>query len=86
MSAINAGHLIGHQVEIELGRADGCGVTLRWGTLVAVIDDQLIVDDYHDSAGIGAYLPGRGCSVRDGVPIGLYGVRAIRRAGSRNYR
>jgi hypothetical protein len=42
-------------------------------------DGSVIVDNYHDSAGIGAYLPGRGCNVRDMVPCSAGEILSIER-------
>jgi hypothetical protein len=76
--------LIGQPVELGLRGGFG-GITLRWGVIreirPASLDDDaiLIVDDYHDSAGLGTYLPGRGCNVTEGVPVTLSGVVTLRR-------
>jgi hypothetical protein len=70
--------LMGHDVMMRLKDGEG-GSVLRWGTLAAMTADSLIVDDYHDSAGIGAYLPPRGCNVRDQVPIGFDEVVSVER-------
>ena len=73
--------LVGHDVKLRL-RGDEYygGVTLRWGTLASVgADGSVIVDNYHDSAGIGAYLPPRGCNVTEGVPCGEGEILSIER-------
>jgi hypothetical protein len=76
-----AERLVGSEVQIELLTAEG-GITLRWGYLHAVTRTHLFVDDYHDSAGIGANLPGVGCNVHDGVPVSLASVHKIYRRPS----
>jgi len=69
---------VGSKIAIEALTSEG-GITMRWGTLHAVTVTHLIVDDYHDSAGIGAYLPGRGCNVHDGVPVSLADIHKVYR-------
>jgi hypothetical protein len=77
--------LLGQPVELGLRGGFG-GITLRWGTIREIRpasldgDALLIVDGYHDSAGLGTYLPGRGCNVTEGVPVTLSGVVTLRRA------
>jgi hypothetical protein len=78
MTAQEARKLIGHDVTMRLKDGEG-GSVRRWGTLSAVTGGSLIVDDYHDSAGIGAYLPPRGCNVHDQVPIDLGEVVTLER-------
>ena len=72
--------LIGQDVKLRLkGDPYFGGVTLRWGTLASVGADGVTVDNYHDSAGIGAYLPPLGCNVKDGVPCGAGEIISIER-------
>ena len=73
--------LIGQDVKLRLkGDPYFGGVTLRWGTLAAIEPDGgVIVDNYHDSAGIGAYLPPRGCNVKDGVPCSAAEIISVER-------
>ena len=72
--------LIGRRVEMTCRTGDGhfAGVTLRWGVLREITPDAAIIDDYHDSAGIGAYVPNRGCNVTDGVPVPLGVLVSVR--------
>ena len=73
--------LVGRDVKLRL-RGDEYfgGVTLRWGTLATVESDgSVTVDNYHDSAGIGAYLPPLGCNVHDGVPCSAAEILSIER-------
>jgi hypothetical protein len=66
--------LLGQPVVMTFGPA------VRWGTLRSIEGDTLIIDGYHDSAGIGAYIPGRGCTVTEGVPVTLADMTDLRRA------
>ena len=73
--------LVGQDVKLRLkGDPYFGGVTLRWGTLAAIeADGGVIVDNYHDSSGIGAYVPPRGCNVKDAVPCGPDEILSIER-------
>lgn len=59
--------LIGREVRMTLEGDPSYGNTMRWGTLRAVTADGLVVDGYHDCAGIyGRYPDHR----PDGVTVG----------------
>jgi hypothetical protein len=84
MSAMDFTALIGQEVEMTFRDSKWGDQTLRWGTLRSDEGDTLIIDNYHDSAGLGMYLPGRGCNVKDGVPVTKASV--VRIAKPRGFR
>ena len=49
--------LVGREVRMALEGDPAYGKTLRWGTLHAVTADGLLIDGYHDSAGIYGRYP-----------------------------
>jgi len=71
--------LLGHPVRMTFRDSKWGDLTVRWGRIRAINPDTLTIDDYHDSAGIGAYLPGRGCNVHDGVSVTTADIIQINR-------
>jgi hypothetical protein len=59
--------LVGREVRVMLEGDPSYGVTLRWGTLRAVTADGLVIDGYHDCAGIYGRYPDHQA---DGVTVG----------------
>jgi hypothetical protein len=64
---------VGKHVKLTL-RGDPCfGVALRWGTLVAITGESLMIGGYHDCAGISTWNgnPPPGYRPGDPVPVGI---------------
>jgi hypothetical protein len=76
-----AAGLLGCEVRLVLpGDEFFGGAVSRWGRLVSVTEAHLVLDDYHESSGLGAGPGGQ----RDGVRVPLAEIRHVgpRRRGA----